>query len=393
MYQTARDVGSRRVLRLLSPSYRLVWVILVLANSVALFLRWKTGSWMVQTDGSVFPHDYLAQWAAGFRVLEGQAALVYSWPDQVALQTTLIGAAEPVELYIFYPPHFLFTTPVFTWLRPLAAFSAFLACTVALYVAAIRMLVPDWTKAMLVGVAGGGAYCCLLYVQNGFLTAALLVAALALVPSRPRAAGILFGLLTMKPQLGILIPFALAAAGYWRTIGWAAGTFLMFALLAELLLGPGIWAAFVSSTSQTTGFLGAGNLWFKIQSPFALAWPFLGKMGAYLLHFAIAAAVACAVIRLWRNPAVSHRTRSAALIAGSLLMSPYLYPYDAVPLNAAALMLLLNRRLPRPDCVALLAAIVLPGFATTLLAAAVPMAAGTMLVVAMRQAERELEPS
>src|SRR3546814_8773713 len=48
--------------------------------------------------------------------------------------------------------------------------------------------------------------------QNGFLTGALLIGGLRLLGTKPIVAGILFGILTVKPQLGIRLPFALLAA-------------------------------------------------------------------------------------------------------------------------------------------------------------------------------------
>ena len=52
--------------------------------------------------------------------------------------------------------------------------------------------------------------------QNGFLTAALIGGTLYLMPVRPVLAGICLGLLTYKPQYGLLFPIVLVAAGHWR---------------------------------------------------------------------------------------------------------------------------------------------------------------------------------
>ena len=56
-----------------------------------------------------------------------------------------------------------------------------------------------------------------MFGQNGALTAALLIGGL-LMPRRSGLilAGILFGLLTIKPHLGILVPFCLIASRNWR---------------------------------------------------------------------------------------------------------------------------------------------------------------------------------
>ncbi len=52
--------------------------------------------------------------------------------------------------------------------------------------------------------------------QNGFLTAALIGGTLYLMPVRPVLAGICLGLLSYKPQYGLLFPIVLIAAAQWR---------------------------------------------------------------------------------------------------------------------------------------------------------------------------------
>ena len=49
--------------------------------------------------------------------------------------------------------------------------------------------------------------------QNGFLTAALIGGTLYLIPIRPVLAGICLGLLTYKPQYGLLFPMCRSQPG------------------------------------------------------------------------------------------------------------------------------------------------------------------------------------
>ena len=57
--------------------------------------------------------------------------------------------------------------------------------------------------------------------QNGFLTAALLIGGLVNLDRRPILSGILFGMLTIKPQFGLLLPVLLLITGRWRVIAAA----------------------------------------------------------------------------------------------------------------------------------------------------------------------------
>ena len=62
--------------------------------------------------------------------------------------------------------------------------------------------------------------------QNGFLSAALFLGGVLNIDRRPILSGVLIGLLTFKPHLGVVLPFALVALGAWRVIASAAVTAL-----------------------------------------------------------------------------------------------------------------------------------------------------------------------
>src|SRR5947209_4071280 len=70
--------------------------------------------------------------------------------------------------------------------------------------------------------------------QTGFLSGALMVGGLRLLPTRPALAGVLFGLLTYKPQLGVLVPVALVAMSGGRAIVAALATFAALAVASGL---------------------------------------------------------------------------------------------------------------------------------------------------------------
>jgi hypothetical protein len=61
-------------------------------------------------------------------------------------------------------------------------------------------------------------FVCLAHGHNAFLTAALFGGGLLMLERRPFVAGLLLGCLAYKPQFAAILPLALAAGGYWRTI-------------------------------------------------------------------------------------------------------------------------------------------------------------------------------
>ena len=107
--------------------------------------------------------------------------------------------------------------------------------------------------------------------HNGFLTAALIGAALCQLDRRPILAGILIGCLAYKPQFGLLIPLVLAVSGRWRTFAAAAVTVAVMAIAVTLAFGVEVWPAFLASTkfSRIVVLEQGGTGWYKIQSVFS----------------------------------------------------------------------------------------------------------------------------
>jgi hypothetical protein len=173
--------------------------------------------------------------------------------------------------------------------------------------------------------------------QNGFLTTALLGGALQLLDRRPWLAGVLIGLLAYKPQFGVLIPVALVAGGYWRTIAGAALTVAGLIVLSTLMLGTDIWHAFSDSTTftQTVVLEAGGTGWEKIQSIFSAVRMWGGSVPlAYATQIALAVTLAATLAWLWRSDA-AFELKAAALAVGSLLATPYVLDYDLVVLALA----------------------------------------------------------
>ncbi|QZO02225.1 glycosyltransferase family 87 protein [Chenggangzhangella methanolivorans] len=178
--------------------------------------------------------------------------------------------------------------------------------------------------------------------QNGFLTAGLLGAGLALLDRRPVAAGILIGLLTYKPQFGALIPIALLACGHWRAIASAAATALAAAGAATLAFGAEVWPAFLASTKLTNHAvleMGWANF-AELVSPFGVSrWLGLGYWSAWMVQGAVMATLAALVWSAWRRPGADGPKR-ALLAAGCVAASPYAYVYDLTTLGVALAFLL-----------------------------------------------------
>jgi len=173
--------------------------------------------------------------------------------------------------------------------------------------------------------------------QNGFLTASLIGATLYLIPVRPVLAGICLGLLSYKPQYGLLFPLVLIAASQWRVFCSAAVTAVALGLASWLAYGTESWQAFFHWMPMfSQAFLTEGRApWGKMQSIFALVRYFGGtEQLGWILQWVMDGAVAVVLVLIWRSR-ISYCLKAAALAAGTLLTTPYLFLYDLMVLAIA----------------------------------------------------------
>jgi hypothetical protein len=149
----------------------------------------------------------------------------------------------------------------------------------------------------------------------------------------------LFGALTFKPHLGLLVPVALLAGRHWRAVVAAALTALLSALASFALFGTGVWADFLASTTDTRSMLESGlnfGHYYKMQSVFAAA-QLLGSpmLVAYGVQALVALAAAGAVLWVWRRPTGDPDIKNAALLAATPLSTAFIFDYDLMLLAPA----------------------------------------------------------
>jgi hypothetical protein len=243
---------------------------------------------------------------------------IYSAGSLAAFQHQLFPAFH--SEYVFpYPPDFLlaiswlgyfpFTTAYAVWtiagLAVLSLAARFLfASTYGWAAAAIILASP---ACLLNGVGG----------ETGFYSGALLLAGLAALARRPGLAGIAFGVLTLKPQLVVLIPIALLARRDWVAIGSTAATATGLAVASCLVFPPALWPEWLKNLSSFQAS--------ELTTP---------------IHLISILTYLC-----FRNAA--DRLAAAVLLAGTFLATPHAYVYDTLPLTAA-IVILAEYRLSAP---------------------------------------------
>lgn len=278
--------------------------------------------------------DFSSFWSAGHMALQGRAAEAYDWSAMAITQREIFGA-EKLSPWSYPPVFFLIVTPLAT-LSYLPAYFLWQGLSLGAAAAAYWKILPR-RDALIFGFGFPAVFVCLGHGQTGFLTAALMAGGLLALRKHEIAAGILFGLLIYKPQFGVLLPVVLAAGGYWRAFAAATITVLAVIGLSYLVWGWPVWRAFFDSLSLTrTVVFEAGDTGFeKFQSAFSWVRLWHGPVAlAYTLQAVVAAAVTAAVFWIWRSRN-SFALQAAALLTGSLLVSPYTLDYDFVVFGMA----------------------------------------------------------
>jgi hypothetical protein len=295
----------------------------------AFFSHW----WIYDSNGLGIPIDFVNVWSAGRLALEGHAAQAYDWAIQKQVQVAVLGQSYEGNFAWHYPPPFLFVASFLAQFPYAVAFIGWALVSLIPYLVTMRAIVGrpfGWLLAAAFPVVLTNT----LVGQNGFLTASLIGGALYLMPIRPILAGICLGLLSYKPQYGLLFPLVLIAASQWTVFFTAGITAVAMAFASWLAFGTESWQAFFHWMPMfSQAFLTEGKAtWWKLQSIFSLVRYFGGtEQLAWIFQWILTASVAVVLVVIWRSR-ISYSLKAAALATGTLLTTPYLFMYDMMVL-------------------------------------------------------------
>lgn len=335
--RVAQWVTLRR-LTLWGAAFTVMAVLLLTAHVIA-----HTTTGIASGDGDPVADDFINYYSGARLAALGQASTAYHHDRFHAFEEAITGVPTgksrdawiDVRIYSYPPTAMLLSLPL-GWLPFVPALMVWTLAGAVLCWALLRRLV-GWPAAAFAVIGAPAAFFNLQSGQNGFFTAALFGGGLMVLRRRPLLAGICFGCLAYKPQLGVLLPLALAAAGYWRTIVAAGIIAAGIAGLSLVLFGPDAWTGFIGQMAVERHLLEFDRtLWDRMLSVFAA----LRQLGAgpgiaYAAQIVSGLVAAAATIAAWRSPA-RFETKCAALIVATFLATPYSLDYDAVMLIFAA---------------------------------------------------------
>lgn len=285
--------------------------------------------------------DFMSFYAASKLALTGHAAQAWDPYAHQAAQDAIFGRQLGFWAF-FYPPAYLLVCAPLAVLPYGVSLCLWLAGTTGAAVALAR----HWLKqqatlaiglipllafpALWINIGNG---------QNAALTTALFLGGCLWLDRRPFVAGLILGLLVIKPQLGLTLPFVLAASGRWKTFAGAAVGAAGLSLAAWGLVGTEGYLNFwhnseLARRTLETGLVSPG----RMQSLFAAlrVWnlPLWLAYGAQAV-LALGVIVSAGLIA-WRCKPDAFAL-SALMVSATLLISPFMLDYDlllsAIPLG------------------------------------------------------------
>ncbi len=280
--------------------------------------------------------DFVSFWTAARLALSQGAAAAWDGALLEAAERAVFPAIDGFYAF-FYPPVFLLLCLPFGLLGPLAALVAWLAVTAIAAWRGLAMLARGafgerWAAIAFLGqpvvfvVAGHG--------QNAFLSTALFAFGAAFAERRPVVAGLALGLLVYKPQLALLLPFALAAAGAWRLFVATALAAVAWCLVSLAVFGGDAWRAFFAMSRIAGETLREG-----LVAPEKMASVYAGlrvigasaTLAGTVQAVATVVAIVVAVVALRRARRQGGAGEAAVVVAaaGALLATPFGLDYDA----------------------------------------------------------------
>jgi arabinofuranan 3-O-arabinosyltransferase len=310
----------------------------VIAVGIAFGLLWwgkVRGDWVVSRDGTIGSIDFCWMWVSSKIAASADPGALYDPAAVAALYDKLFGPGECLfrhHQYI-YPPTFLFFIYALGFLPYLVAFALWTVATLLLYEVAIYAIVRR-SAALIAALTPFSVLKNIQLGHNGFLTAGLMGLSLVFVESRPWLSGVFLGLLTYKPQLGVLFPIALLASRNWRVLAGATVTSVILAAAAAIAFGNEGWLSFAGSLfNRTSGLSPDAEIYITLESAYGM----LHRAGAsdrlaWLVQAGLAVLMATWLWRVWAKP-IPYALKAAILCIGSLVVTPYVLHYDLCVLS------------------------------------------------------------
>ena len=303
--------------------------------------------------------DFLNEWAGGWIVRAGDRARLYDPGYFIAIQHDehLVGFRLRADSYapMVYPPVYYLAVSPLSALPYREAAWVWVALTLACFAATIAVLARILDDASLDGPAPASARIRriaavaglplavsfmpfaenLVSGQKATLWLAILTITLvALRRGYALAAGMVFGLLAVKPQMALVVPLVLLVKGERRFALGAALTAVL-AVAVSLAMGWEVATAYVRFAAGAADFIRRQPAYLhRLHSLYGFFTLLAGEPTATVRVATVVAAalVTALVARLFRGPldvgSARFLEQFSGLVLATVLLSPHLLTYD-----------------------------------------------------------------
>ena len=320
-----------------SPFLPILAVLGVLIGCMAWWVLAQHPSYL-DAAGHYYGQDFINYWAAP-QIARHDVAALFSIPDYNQAVEKLYGESMAAHVWS-YPPQALLLFAPFSLASLKASFALWTLAGLGLFFFCAYRAAPAQPRlALLLTCFAPATLLNGVYGQNGFFTAALTLGALWLLQKRPALSGMLLGLLTFKPQLGIIWPFLLIVQRQWRTIVIAVLTAAALVAVSMAVYGIAVWQQFFAVTVQwSADFIRTPpqNRNYEVMMvsfPLTLQQLGLGTVWAFRLQFLLAVGIVITLAMALRHK-LPFSLLALLVTSGALLMTPYGFNYDMTAFSA-----------------------------------------------------------
>lgn len=291
--------------------------------------------------------DFTSFYAASKLALSGHPADAWNPAVHAKAEDSLFRGPHDYLAFFYPPPYLLLCWPLALLPYGWAAL-AWMTGTAALALGLLRVFFhrvrPESAMPLVVMLAFPALWINIGCGQNGAVTLAILTGGFLMMDRRPIVAGLILGLIVIKPQLSLALPFVLGGAALaepkrWRTFFATGFSALALCGLAWLAVGTAGYAAFFANCAYAREVLNQG-----LVDPALMQSLYAGlrMLGASMTAAYVAQGLlSLTVLALAGYTAFRYRPSGLALgaltLSATVLATPFLLDYDllvtALPLG------------------------------------------------------------
>ena len=282
--------------------------------------------------------DYARFWYEGKSLFISRAEVLrQEFPNsswlRSELKVTAPASIPHPEAGWLYPPTMGPLAVLFSFIPLALSFWVWRAATLLIAAICLRYAGLGWL-VIIAGLLCPAGITDVLTGQNGALTAGLFISALLCFDTKPRFGGGLAGLLCIKPQVAIALPFILFRSRYRRALLACLLVAAAMILLSIIVGGWTSWISFITISGSISSRvmnapinkLAPGGI-----TVLMMARTFHATVSeAWALQAVSSATAGMIVWHIWRAPTSDQIGRTALTVCLSLLITPYGFLYDLV---------------------------------------------------------------